>query len=83
MGARRARSLRVRSEYSTGGKARVRRGRCFLGGRMMLAELPGLVVLVRMENGALLEPALLVPGLLVLLLVESTLLAALASLASV
>jgi hypothetical protein len=50
---------------------------------MMLAELPGLVVLVRMENGALLEPALLVPGLLVLLLVESTLLAALASLASV
>jgi hypothetical protein len=80
MGASRARSLRVRSEYSTGGKARVRRGRCFLGGRMVLDELPGLVVLVRMDDGARLEPVLLVPPLLLLALPDA--LASLASLAS-
>jgi hypothetical protein len=81
MGASTARSLRVRSEYSTGGKARVRRGRCFLGGRMVLDELPGrTVLLVRMDDGARLKPALLVP--LLLLLARPDALASLASMAS-
>jgi hypothetical protein len=74
MGASRARSLRVRSEYSTGGKAQVRRGRRL--GRTVLASLPARVVLVRMDDGARMLPAPLVP-----LLMVSALLDALASLA--
>ena len=64
MGATRARSERVKSENATGGKARTRRGRCFLmlWGRMVLALLSRLVVVVRMDDGALELPALLVPA---------------------
>jgi hypothetical protein len=63
MGATRAKSERVRSENATGGKARTRRGRCFLmlWGRMVLALLSRLaVVLVLMDDGARELPALLV-----------------------
>ena len=84
MGASKARSLRVRSEYSTGGKARVRRERWCFGGRMVLLELPGLaVVLVRTEDGARLEGALLVPVLLELVLALPAALASLAFPASI
>jgi hypothetical protein len=86
MGATRAKSERVRSENATGGKARTRRGRCFLilWGRMVLALLSRLaVVLVLMDDGARELPALLVPDLLVPLLMVSALLDGLESLASV
>ena len=84
MGASRARSLRVRSEYSTSGKARVRRERWCFGGRMVLLELPSLaVVLVRTEDGARLEGALLVPVLLELVLALPAALASLAFPASI
>jgi hypothetical protein len=86
MGATRAKSERVRSEKATGGKARTRRGRCFLmlWGRTVLALLSRLaVVFVRMDDGARELPALLVPDLLVPLLIVSALLDGLESLASV
>jgi hypothetical protein len=47
----------------------------------VLASLPARVVLVRMDDGARMLPAPLVPDLLVPLLMVSTLLDALASLA--
>ena len=85
MGATKARSERVRSEKATGGKARGRRGRFFLrSGRMVLASLSRLaVVLVRTEDGARLEGALLVPVLLELVLALPAALASLAFPASI
>lgn len=70
MAAISARSLRVRSEYLSGGYVRVWRRAWW---RMVLASVPALVVpvlLVRTE-----VPARLVPALLVPLLVVSALLA--------